>query len=140
MKSVFDTDVLVAALRSATGASREILNMVGRGELIVLASVPLMIEYEAVLKRPEHLQAANLTAQQVDMLLDVLVGLFVPVTPYFLWRPQMKDPNDEMVLEAAVNGQASAIVTFNTRHFSVAASRFGIETLKPGEFLRRFVL
>jgi putative PIN family toxin of toxin-antitoxin system len=136
MKCVLDTDVLVAALRSTTGASREILYMVGRRELTVLASVPLMIEYEAVLKRPEHLQAANLTSQQIDTLIDTLVSLFVPVTPYFLWRPQMRDPNDEMVLEAAVNGQANAIVTFNTRHFRLAASRFGIKTLKPGEFLK----
>jgi predicted nucleic acid-binding protein len=56
----------------------------------------------------------------------------------FLWRPQLKDPADEMVLEAAVNGQAEAIVTHNVLDFRTGAARFGIETLTPGEFLKEF--
>ena len=136
MRCVLDTDVIVASLRSKTGASREILRRIGLRKMTALVSVALLVEYKAVLKRPEHLQAANLTAAQVDVLLDTPASIFVPVTPHFLWRPQLKDPNDEMILEAAVNGQAEVIVTFNTRHFGNAASRFGIEVLKPGEFLR----
>lgn len=137
MKCVLDTDVIVASLRSKTGASREIIRRVGLRQITALASVALFIEYEAVLKRPEHLQAANLTVVQVDRFLDTLAHLFVPVTPHFLWRPVLKDPNDEMILEAAVNGQAQFIITFNTRHFGNAAARFGITVLKPGDFLRR---
>ncbi|MEZ4868630.1 MAG: putative toxin-antitoxin system toxin component, PIN family [Caldilineaceae bacterium] len=132
-----DTDVIVASLRSKTGASREIIRRIGLRQITALASVALLVEYEAVLKRPEHLQAANLTMAQVDIFLDTLAYLCVPVTPYFLWRPLLKDPNDEMIIETAVNGQAQVIITFNTRHFGNAASRFGIQVLKPGEFLQK---
>jgi predicted nucleic acid-binding protein len=112
--------------------------MIGRGELTGVATVAMMAEYEAVLKRPEHLAAANLTTEQVDNFLDALAALFVEVVPYFLWRPVLKDPDDEIILEAAVNGQAKVIITFNTRHFSSGARLFGIEALKPSEALRRF--
>lgn len=137
MRCVLDTDVIVASLRSKTGASREIIRRIGLRQITALASVALLVEYEAVLKRPEHLQAANLTMAQVDIFLDTLAYLCVPVTPYFLWRPLLKDPNDEMIIETAVNGQAQVIITFNTRHFGNAASRFGIQVLKPGEFLQK---
>ncbi len=137
MKCILDTDVMVAALRSARGASREIIRMIARKEITAVASVATMLEYEAVLKRPEHLQAAKLSATQVDTLLDALATLFVPVTPHFVWRPLMQDPDDEMILEAAVNGQVEVIVTFNSRHFRRAAPRFGIEVLLPADFLRR---
>lgn len=137
MKCVLDTDVIVASLRSQRGASREIIRRIGLGEITALASVAMMIEYESVLKRPEHLQAANLTATQVDTFLNALANLMVPVTPYFLWRPQLRDPNDEMILETAVNGQAAAIVTFNVRHFGIAPSCFGISVLRPGDLMRR---
>ena len=97
----------------------------------------MILEYEAVLKRQEHLTAAGLTMEQVDTLIDVFAALLVPVAVQFFWRPLLRDPNDEMVLEAAVNGYATAILTFNTRHFERAAQRFGIEVLRPGDLLRR---
>jgi putative PIN family toxin of toxin-antitoxin system len=137
MRFALDTDVLVASLRSAKGASSELIRMIGRREIVAVATVPMMVEYEAVLKRPQHLAAANLTIKQVDSFLDALADLFVPVTPYFLWRPVLRDPNDEMILEAAVNGQARVIITFNARHFSRAAYRFGVQALRPSEVLRR---
>ena len=137
MKCVLDTDVLVAGLRSAKGASRELLRMIGRKEITAVATVAMMVEYEAVLKWSQHLEAAKLTTEQVDTFLDAFAALCIPVTPYFLWRPMLRDPNDEMVLEAAVNGEARVIATFNIRHFSRAAHRFDIEALKPSEVLRR---
>jgi putative PIN family toxin of toxin-antitoxin system len=137
MRCVLDTDVLVAAVRSPKGASRQLIQMVARRELIAVATVAMMAEYEAVLKRPMHLQAANLTSEEIDILLDTLAMFFVPVTPHFIWRPLLRDPDDEMILEAAVNGQAKLIITFNTRHFSRASHRFGITALKPSEALRR---
>lgn len=60
-----------------------------------------------------------------------------PVESHFIWRPQLRDPGDELVLEAAVNGHADAIVTFNRRDFDVVAQRFGIELLIPAEVLKR---
>jgi hypothetical protein len=71
--------------------------------LVVVATVAMMTEYEAVLKRPMHLQAANLTAEQVNSFLDAFSTLCVPITPHFRWRPLLRDPDDEMIMEAAVN-------------------------------------
>lgn len=137
MKCVLDTDVIVAGLRSTTGASRELLRLLAADQLIVVASVATMLEYESVLKRPENLRAANLTSSEIDQFLDSLAGLIVPVTSHFLWRPVLRDPADEHVLETAVNGRADVLVTFNIRHFRVAATRFGVEVLRPGELLQR---
>ena len=96
-----------------------------------------MLEYEAVLTRPENLKAFGLSARDVQRFLDSLTLLIIPVTPFFLWRPQLRDAADEHVLETAVNGGADAIVTFNHRHFQTAATRFGIATFKPGDALKR---
>lgn len=137
MRVVLDTDVLIAGMRSPTGASRQITRLIGSTQLEAVATVPMILEYEAVLKRQEHLTAAGLTMEQVDTLIDVFAALLVPVAVQFFWRPLLRDPNDEMVLEAAVNGYATAILTFNTRHFERAAQRFGIEVLRPGDLLRR---
>jgi putative PIN family toxin of toxin-antitoxin system len=134
---VLDTDVLVAAFRSDSGASRRILEMVLAGQLRVLLSVPLMLEYEAVLTRPEHLSASGASAEDVGDVLDGLASVGKHVRLAFRWRPALSDPNDDMVLETAVNGQAHAIVTFNERDFNPVAGRFGCQVTRPGEFLRR---
>lgn len=131
-----DTDVVVAALRSPAGASRRLIQSLRVGRLAVVATVGMFVEYEAVLTRPEHLAATGLTAPEIGRFLDGLAALIIPVRPHFLWRPQLRDPNDEMVLEAAVNGHADAIVTFNQRDFLPAARRFGIDVQKPCEILR----
>src|SRR4051812_5778847 len=102
---------MVAALRSDHGASRQLLLAALDGGFDLLASVPLMIEYEAVLTRPEHLQVIGLTAREVNEILDTVVKAAVAVPLWFLWRPRLKDPADEMVLETAVNGNADGLVT-----------------------------
>jgi putative PIN family toxin of toxin-antitoxin system len=137
LRLVLDTDVVVAALRSDKGASRRLVEAALDRAFEVLVSVPLMIEYEAVLTRPEHLAAIGLTANEVNAVLDALVQVSVPVPLQFLWRPQLKDPNDEMVLETAVNGRADWLVTFNIRHFAEPARNFGIRTLQPAAAWRR---
>ena len=106
----------------------------------MLASVPMLLEYEDVLKRPEHLRSTNLTLEDVDVFIATVTTLIEPVPLYFLWRPQLRDPNDEIILEAAVNGQAQCIVAFNERDFRGGAHRFGIEVLRPGDFLRRIIV
>ncbi len=136
IRIVLDTDVLVAALRSPRGASGELLRRVRAGQLAMLASVALMAEYEAVLTRPQQLQAIGLSATAMLRVLDELAERAVQVTGWFQWRPQVLDPADEMVLEAAVNGQADALISFNRRDFGNAPSRFGITLLTPGQFLR----
>ena len=137
MRLTFDTDVIVAALRSRTGASNALLRALREGQLEAVASVPMLFEYEAVLMRPEQLQATGMTVAEVGIFLDGLAALLLPVLPYFLWRPLLRDPDDEMVLDTAVNGQADAIVTFNIRDFLPEARQFQIEVLTPREALRR---
>jgi putative PIN family toxin of toxin-antitoxin system len=137
MRVAFDTDVIVAALRSRTGASNALLRAVRLGQLEAVASVPMMLEYEAVLRRPEQQRATGLTMQQIGVFLDGLATLLTPVIPYFLWRPRLRDPDDEMVLDAAVNGGADAIVTFNIHDFLQGAAQFRLEVFTPAEALQR---
>jgi putative PIN family toxin of toxin-antitoxin system len=133
---VLDTDVLVAAMRSQTGASRGLLSAALTQRFELLISVPLMLEYEAVLKRPGHLRVSGTTTEDVGDVLDVLSLVGKRVTFAFRWRPALPDPNDDMVLETAINGNADAIVTFNERHFNPVAGRFGCQVIRPGEALR----
>lgn len=131
-----DTDTIVAAMRSPSGASSELLRRGRRGELTLAASVSLFMEYEAVCRRAEHMDAAGLNTKQVGIFLDALAHIVEPVEVHFLWRPQLRDPADELVLEAAVNASAQALLTFNQRHFTKAAMRFGLQVMLPGPFLR----
>ena len=137
MRLVLDTDVLTAALRSDRGASRRLLAGALTGRFGLLVSVPLMIEYEAVLTREEHLAAAGASVEEVTTVLDALASVLEPVRLSFLWRPMLPDANDDMVLETAVNGRADLLVTFNRRHFEAASATFGIDVESPAEAVRR---
>jgi len=97
----------------------------------LLLSVPLALQYEAVLTRPEHLAAIGASSQQIGILLDALCAVCTPVGISFLWRPVLRDPDDEMVLEVAANGAAELLLTFNERDFGGAA-QFGIKVQRPG--------
>jgi predicted nucleic acid-binding protein len=129
---------MVAAICSSdAGASRRLLVAALERRLTLLASVPLMIEYQAVMTRPEHLKASGLSAADVNVLLDAVAAVVEPVRLAFLWRPVVRDPGDDMVLEAAVNGRADALVTFNIRDFVGVEEQFGVAVLSPGEAVRR---
>jgi putative PIN family toxin of toxin-antitoxin system len=136
MRVVFDTDVVVAALRSPSGASAALLFAAAEGRLVPCANVALMIEYEATCLREEHVVASGLSREDVGVFLDGLAVVIEPVDTHFLWRPQLRDPGDEMVLEAAVNGKAGTIVTFNVRDYGSAAGRFGVRVSLPREVLK----
>jgi predicted nucleic acid-binding protein len=97
----------------------------------------LALEYETVCHRAEHRLASGLSLRQVGVFVDAVVALAHPVETHFLWRPQLRDPNDEMVLEAAVNGRAELLVTFNLRDFGRAPARFGVAALLPRDALKR---
>jgi predicted nucleic acid-binding protein len=133
-----DTDSIVAAMRSPTGASAALLRAARAGKVSLVATTALCIEYEEVCSRREHVIAAGFGTVELTIFLDAVVALMAPVDVWFLWRPQLRDPADELVLEAAVNGQARVIVTFNRRDFRSGAERFGIDILLPSEAIQRF--
>jgi putative PIN family toxin of toxin-antitoxin system len=135
VRIVLDTSVLVAAIRSPTGASKVLMDAALSGWVTALLSTSLLLEYEAVLTRFEHLRVSGFTIEEIEELLDSLCREGVEVPLPFKWRPQLRDPDDEMVLELAINGRADAIVTFNRSDFIPAAIQFGIAVLSPGEIL-----
>jgi putative PIN family toxin of toxin-antitoxin system len=137
---VLDTSVVVAGLRTRLGAGNAVLRLVADRRMVLLASPPLFLEYEDVLKRPEHQLVHGLTPDEIDEFLAELAALIEPVEVHFQWRPQSRDPNDEMVLETAINGQADVLVTYNLADFAVAWERFGIPVLSPPELLRKVKL
>ena len=135
MRTVLDTAVLVAAIRSNKGASRQLVRAALGARFELLLSVALVLEYEAVLKRPEHLKASGATTSEIDKLLDALIAKAEPVFRAFVWRPLLRDADDDMVLETAMSGHADLLVTFNQRDFEPAASQLGIAVVSPQQAL-----
>lgn len=139
IRYVLDTNVLVAALRSPKGASAALLDCAFHQAFTPLVSVTLAFEYEAVCSHPRQRIASGLDESEVGIFISALCAVAEPVTARFLWRPQLKDPADEMVLETAINGQADGLVTFNQRDFGDVPARFGITLFSPREALKRIL-
>ena len=137
MRLVLDTDVLVAAIRSERGASRQLLISALDERIVLVASTALWLEYEAVLTRPLHLAAMRLSAAEVRDVLAALAAVAEPVPIHFLWRPVLADAEDEHVLDLAMNGRADMLVTFNQDDFVEASKTFQIEVVTPAAALRR---
>ena len=137
MRFVLDTNVVVAGLRSPAGASAALLGHALNGAFTLLLSVALALEYEAVCRDPDQRIVSGLSEAEAVTIVTALSAVAEPVATRFLWRPQLRDPADEMVLEAAVNGMAEALVTFNRKDFGRAPARFGIALLSPQEALRK---
>ena len=133
---VLDTNILVAALWSKSGASFRLVEMALTGELKLAISVALALEYESVLKRAQMREASWASDNDLDDLLDALLSVSSRIAPIKMrLRPILKDADDDMVLECAVQSGAAAIITMNVRDFYSARKRFAIDILKPGEFL-----
>jgi putative PIN family toxin of toxin-antitoxin system len=126
---VLDTNVLVAALKSSRGASFRLLSLVEHDRFTLHLSTPLVSEYEAVLKRG----ITALSAEEIDDIIDFLCSRAILNKIFYLWRPVLKDPDDDFVLELAVKANA-AIVTWNVADFK-PATRFGVVVMTPREFL-----
>lgn len=133
---VVDTSVLASSLRSQRVASYALLLSAQERNFTMLASPPLFLEYEDVLLRPEQLLAHGMSIVRIHKFLAELSLLIEEVEIYYQWRPQVTDPGDEMVLEAAINGHADALVTHNIRHFAAAALRFRLPVLTPQQALQ----
>jgi putative PIN family toxin of toxin-antitoxin system len=130
---VLDTNVLVAGLRSRLGASNRLLSFAGTGRFVHVISVALLFEYEATVTRPDI--GIRLSRTAINDVLDYLCTTAIRQEIYFLWRPVLPDPSDDLVLEVAVHGRCDRIVTFNTRDFA-GSERFGIGVQTPAQFLR----
>ncbi len=129
---VVDTNVVVAGLRSRRGAAFQLLSQVGKGPFEIALSVPLVLEYEDVLLR--HTALTKLGQVGVDAVLDYLCKVAHLQRIFYLWRPLLPDPKDDLLLELAVAARCQAIVTYNLRDF-VGAEGFGLSVLEPGPFL-----
>ena len=130
---VIDTNVLVAGLRSRDGYAFRLLELVGTGRFEINLSVPLVLEYEAVLNR--ELPNLQVSLQVVDAVINYHCAVGRHHRIYFLWRPFLRDTKDDMVLELAVKADCRFIVTFNKHDFQ-GAEQFGLRVTNPGEFLR----
>ena len=137
MRFVLDTNIIVAGLRSPNGASAALIERALGRTFTPLLSVALALEYEAVCNSPAQRIESGLSEVEVNMIVTALCSVSEPVDIHYLWRPRLRDPADEMVLETAINGYADALVTFNRRDFGNAATSFGIELLRPQDALRR---
>ena len=132
MRVVLDSNVLVSALRSRRGASFQLLRRLRAGQFDVAISVPLVLEYEAVLLR--HAKEVGLSRDEAVGLVDYFCHVGYRQAIHFLWRPTLSDPKDEFLLELAVAAGCDAIVTHNVRDFA-GANRFGVTIVTPSDFL-----
>ena len=137
LRVLLDTNIVRTGFVSAAGASRLLLQAVLAGKATAVASTALMLQYEDVLLRPETLHRTGIAAHDALGFLDGLCAVCQPVTVRVRWRPQSPDSGDDLVIDAAVNGLADTIVTFNLRDLRAPAARFGIEAEPPADTLRR---
>jgi putative PIN family toxin of toxin-antitoxin system len=129
---VLDTNILVSAIRSRRGASYRLLSQVSTGAFEVAVSVPLVLEYEDAMLR----RRGNLSTSDIQEIVDYVCSVARHQNIFYLWRPLLRDPKDDMVAEVAVASSASAIVTHNLRDF-IGIEKFGIRAISPGAFLKQ---
>jgi putative PIN family toxin of toxin-antitoxin system len=131
---VVDTNVYISALRSRSGASFKLLSMLGVNAFGISVSVPLVLEYEELAKR--QARTLGLDTRTIDDILDYVCQVARRREIFFLWRPFLKDPKDDLVLELAVESESEFIITYNRRDFA-GIEKFGIKVLTPKEFLQK---
>lgn len=129
---VIDTNVILSALQSSRGKSFELISKIGNGVFDFAISVPLILEYEAILKT--HLDRSIFTDSDIEDFINYLCVIGIKTKIFYLWRPYLKDPFDDHILEVTIQSNAQAIVTFNKKDFH-EAENLGIKILTPKEFL-----
>lgn len=133
-KIVIDTNVMVAALKSNRGASYKLLSIIDEGKFQISISVSLIFEYEDVLKRGDL--DIDLETEDIDNILDYICKIADKQKIFYLWRPYLKDPKDDLILELAVESESDFIITYNKKDFE-SIDKFGLQALTPKEFLEK---
>jgi putative PIN family toxin of toxin-antitoxin system len=134
IKIVIDTNVILSGLLSQKGTSYKLLRLIPKKLFTVVMSVPLILEYEAILHK--SIRKLNLSRTDIEDFLDYICSISEHTKIYYLWRPILKDPYDDHILELAVSSNAKYIVTFNISDFNEAKT-FGIHAIEPEEFLEK---
>jgi putative PIN family toxin of toxin-antitoxin system len=134
MKVVIDTNVIISALKSKQGASHKLLLALPENKYLPCISVPLFVEYESVAKREGLVK--HLRPEDIDEILDYILSKSSIREVFYLWRPILKDPKDDLVLEVAVESQSKYIVTFNKKDFK-GCEKFGVQAVTPQEFMKK---
>jgi putative PIN family toxin of toxin-antitoxin system len=129
---IMDTNVLLSGLRSQKGQSNKLLQKLYLDEVKIAISVPLVLEYESVLKR--ELNRSVFTEEDIDVIINYICMVGIPIKIFYLWRPFLKDPYDDHVLEVAIAANCDYIVTYNKKDFK-EAQHFGIKAVTPYEYL-----
>ena len=132
MKITIDTNVMFTALKSSQGASYKLVSLIPKKKFSIAISVPLIIEYEDVLRRGKL--PSPITEKDISDFIDFLCHIGDKQDIFFLWRPFLPDPSDDLILEVAAAGDCDAIITYNKRHFR-NVEKFGLRVLDPKEFL-----
>ena len=132
---VIDTNVFISALRSNKGASYKLLSNIESEKFNVNISVPLIIEYESVAKRAN----INVSHKSIDDILDFICAHSIEREIHYLWRPFLKDPKDDMVLELAVESESDYIITFNIKDYR-GVEQFGVKIIKPKDLIEKIGL
>ena len=138
MKIVLDTNVILSALYSNQGASHKLLVWLfeSKKKYSVISNT-LVLEYTDVLTRTKNMaHYSHLDKEEIERFLDDICTISYHQKIYFLWRPFLKDSNDDMVLEVAVNSGSKAIVTFNPKDFRGVKEKFNIDIITPKTFLQ----
>ena len=132
IKSVIDTNIFYSGLYSSEGASFRILKLMRAGKIIPVVSTTLIFEYEEVLKRKKD--TLNLSEEDINQFLDNICNFSEKQKIYYLWRPYLRDPKDDHILELAVASKTNYIVTYNIKDFK-GSKEFGIDVIKPNQLL-----
>lgn len=131
---VIDTNVILSALKSKKGKSNQLLKTIGAGKFDFAISVPLILEYESVLKK--YVNRDYYKNDDIDDFINYLCYTGKKIKLFYLWRPYLKDPYDDHVLELAIHANSKYIITYNKKDFK-EAEQLGIVSLTPAEFMNK---
>lgn len=130
---VIDTNVIVSALKSRNGFSFNLLSIIDDTRFKICISVPLIFEYEDAIKRGKP--KIKLSKAEIEAVIDYVCSIAEKRKIFYLWRPYLKDPKDDMVLELAVESECDYIISFNKKDF-IGVEKFSLEVITPKEFLK----